>query len=105
MVDTETGELYDPQTIKEHIYYPCPNHPDTGTPIAGLLPNWDLICREVLNIAKYLCQLEYLGFDVAITPDGFCVLEINVHQDLHKVNLFSDEIKEFFDRKIMYKKG
>ena len=42
LVDKETGELYEPQTIKEHIYYPCPNHPDTGTPIAGQLPHsWE----------------------------------------------------------------
>jgi len=105
MVDKETGELYEPQTIQEHIYYPCPNHPDTGTPIAGQLPHWDLICSKVLEISRYLCELEYLGFDIAITPEGFCVLEINIHQDLHKANLFSEEINEFFRRKISYKRG
>ena len=105
MVNPETGELYDPQTIKDHIYYPCPNHPDTGTPISGPLPHWDLICKEVLRISRYLCELEYLGFDIAITQEGFCVLEINIHQDLHKVNLYSEEINEFFRRKINYKKG
>lgn len=104
MVDPETGELYQPQTIKEHIYYDCPTHPDTGTPISGLLPNWDLVCEKVLAISRYLCELEYLGFDVAITEEGFCVLEINIHQDLHKVNCFSEEINEFFRKKIAYKK-
>ena len=105
MVDKDTGELYEPQTIKDHIYYPCPTHPDTGTPIVGPLPNWELICEKVLEISKYLCELEYLGFDIVITPEGFCVLEINIHQDLHKVNLYSEEINEFFRRKINYKKS
>lgn len=105
MVDTETGELYKPQTIKDHVFYDCPNHPDTGTPISGRLPNWDLVCEKVLDISRYLCELEYLGFDVAITEEAFCVLEINIHQDLHKVNDFSDEVNEFFHKKIAYKNG
>lgn len=104
MVDPQTGELYQPQTIKEHIYYDCPNHPDTGTPISGLLPNWDIVCKAVLDISRYLCELEYLGFDVAITEKGLCILEINIHQDLHKVNTFSEEINEFFRRKIEHKR-
>lgn len=104
MVDKETGELSEPQTISEHIYYDCPNHPDTGTPIKGFLPHWDILREKVLAIARTMPELEYLGFDVTISPDGIQVLEINIHQDLHKANTFSPEINEFFKEKIRLKK-
>ncbi len=105
MVDKETGELYQPETIKDHVFYPCPNHPDTGTPIAGFLPHWDMVRQGVLDICRYLCELEYLGFDVAITEEGFTILEINIHQDLHKVATFTDEMNEFFRHVIERKKS
>ena len=105
MVDTETGELYNPEQLKDHVYVACPKHPDTGIPISGVLPNWDYVKENILTICRYLCELEYLGFDVAITNDGFQILEINIHQDLHKVASFSPEIMDFFHRKIRLKGG
>ena len=105
MVDSETGELHDPETIAEHRFHPCPVHPDTGTPIAGFLPNWQEIREKVLDICRYLGELEYLGFDIAITEEGFQVIEINIHQDLHKVATHSQEIKDFFAEKIRIKKS
>ena len=105
MVRKETGELYQPETIKDHKFYDCPNHPDTGTPIAGFLPNWDYVCKRVLEISRYLGELEYLGFDIAITEDGFNLLEINIHQDLHKVATFDQEMLDYFHHKVSYKKN
>lgn len=103
MVDPETGEMYNPETITDHKFNPCPNHPDTGTAISGKIPHWDLVRQRVLDICRYMCELEYLGFDIAITEDGFQVIEINIHQDLHKVATHSDEIRAFFRRKIANK--
>ena len=103
MIDKETGQLYRPETISKHVFHDCPVHPDTGTPIAGYLPHWELLRKTVLDIARYLGELEYLGFDVAITNEGLCILEINIHQDLHKVADFTDEMNEFFSRKIRNK--
>lgn len=99
-VDKDTGELYKPETIKEHVFYDCPVHPDTGTVIAGKLPHWNLIKNKIVEISRYLCELEYLGFDIAITEKGFQILEINIHQDLHKVASFDEEIREYFKRKV-----
>lgn len=103
MIDKETGELYQPEQLVKHRYIPCPTHPDTGTPIAGKIPNWELVKEKVPEICRYFCELEYLGFDVAITNEGFQILEINIHQDLHKVADFTDEINEFFRRKMKQK--
>lgn len=104
MIDKDSGEIYMPQTIREHIFYDCPVHPDTGTPISGMIPNWQEIRSAVLEVATYLGELEYLGFDMALTETGPCILEINIHQDLHKVAMFTDEMNEFFRKKITRKK-
>lgn len=104
-VNKETGELYQPETIKDHVFYDCPVHPDTGTPIAGFLPHWDLVRTKILEICRYFCELEYLGFDVAITDAGFQILEINIHQDLHKVATYDEDIKDFFRRKMELKRA
>lgn len=106
MIDTETGRLYDPESLKDHIYYPCPTHPDTGVEIGGIVvPHWDMICEKVQEICRLMPELEYLGFDVAVTEEGFNVMEINIHQDLHKVAMHSDEIREYFRERIEYKKS
>lgn len=104
MINMETGVMYDPESLRDHVYYPCPKHPDTGTEIAGIqIPHWNLIRQKVVEICQLFPELEYLGFDIAVTEDSFNVMEINIHQDLHKVALHSDEIREFYRDKIRYK--
>lgn len=104
MLDMDTGVLYDAETIKDHVFYPCPVHPDTGVQIEGFrIPHWKQVCEGVLDICRAMPELEYLGFDVAVTEDSFIVLEINIHQDLHKAALFTEEIMDFYHRQIRYK--
>ena len=80
------------------------HHPDTGTLLEGYLPNWETVKKGVYDISMMIPQLEYLGFDIAITEDGFKILEINIHQDIHKAHEFTEEINRFFSEKIQYKK-
>lgn len=91
--------------LKDHRYIRMDNHPDTGTFLEGFLPNWDIVKEGVLKISKMMPQLEYLGFDIAITEEGFKIVEINIHQDIHKAHEFSSEINDFFNDKIMHKKN
>lgn len=90
--------------LKNHKYVEIEEHPDTGTVLKGYLPNWELVKRGVIEVSKMMPQLEYLGYDIAITDDGFKILEINIHQDIHKAHEYSTEVNEFFKRKIAYKK-
>lgn len=83
-------------------------HPDTNVPIEALLPNWEPIVDKVLEIADYLGQLSWLGFDVVITDDGFKILEINSHQDIswyqHFYPLLEDNpASEFLNKKLKEK--
>lgn len=104
MVDVESGEMYNPERIVNHIFEACPEHPDTGVKIEGKIPNWETVCENVLAMCRYVPEIEYLGFDVAITDEAFQIIEINIHQDLHKVATHSEEIKSFFRDKIKNKR-
>lgn len=53
-------------------------HPDTGVVLNGTkIQNWDIIKKGLVSICKHLGSLDYFGFDVVITNDGFKILEIN----------------------------
>ena len=99
-VDVVTGKLYNPETLKNHEFVPCQFHPDTGTPIDGVIPNWEEVKAGVTHICETLSTLEYLGFDIVVTNDGFKVLELNTHQDLHKYVEYCDDIKNYFRKKL-----
>lgn len=103
-VDLESGRLHSGEQSSNHNVVPCVRHPDSGIEIDGLVPHWDEVKQTVRDICVYIAQLEYLGFDVAITNDGFKILEINTHQDLHRYPNYDPRLKEYFRRKIAYKK-
>lgn len=106
MIDMDTGKTYQPETIVDHVFHSCPAHPDTGTVIDGFqIPCWQEAKKLVLDISRSMPELEYLGYDVAITETGPQIIEINIHQDLHKCNTFSKEIMDFFNDKISQKKA
>ena len=99
-VDMETGEYGNGMQIKDHQFIRIDTHPDTGTALHGVIPNWEFIKRRLVDISSYLCQLEYLGFDVVCTPEGFVLLEINSHQDLHRLRYYDPRVKDFFFYKL-----
>ncbi len=103
-IDMDSGEMYKPEILVNHFYEDCEFHKDTGVKIEGVIPNWEIIKKGVFNICRWMPELEYLGFDIAVTDDSFKIIEINIHQDLHKVAHYSTEIKEFFKEKISMKK-
>ena len=104
MID-EDGYIYEPQKIINHKFYLCDEHPDTKTIISGIkVPNWGKMKKGIIEVCKSMPELEYLGFDIAITPGGFQIIEINIHQDLHKVAEHTDEVRRFYKNKIEFKK-
>ena len=102
-VDKDSGFYDRAGLLKNHQYQSIKFHPDTGTLLEGYLPNWDIVKSGVYKIANSMPQLEYLGFDVVITEEGFKILEINIHQDIHKAHEFDKPINDFFISKIAYK--
>ncbi len=94
-VNADTGEYYGAEMLVGHEFRPCDVHPDSGAPLRGTLPNWELVCRRVCEVTAYLTPMEYLGFDIVITADGFRILEINTHQDLHRYPEYPREVKDY----------
>lgn len=99
-LDLESGEILTAEMLCGHVFTPCAVHPDSKTPIAGKLPYWAEIKAKIEEICRYICPLEYLGFDIVITDEGFKILEINTHQDLHKYPTYPSAVKEFFNQKM-----
>lgn len=103
-VDVDTGRYYDAEQLQDHVIVPCPYHPDTNVYIEGYLPEWEKVKKYLIDICSYFGQLEYLGFDVALSDEGVRILEINKYQDLHRCAFYSDVVQEFFKEKIQSKK-
>ncbi|MCI6574313.1 MAG: hypothetical protein MSC53_03980 [Arcanobacterium sp.] len=78
-VDLETGEFLYPArhgVITDGIEYS--EHPDTGVLLVGFhTPLFQEAKEFVLRAAKVVPQMRYVGWDVAVTPDGPAIVEGN----------------------------
>lgn len=109
LIDIDTGifkggyRFENEQLIKIDIHF------DTKEKIEGEIPYWDKIKEKVMQIGDYLVELEYLGFDIAVTDKGFKIIEINSFQGIDffqvKYPLKSLNIKsgKYFKRKLKIK--
>ncbi|KHK97339.1 hypothetical protein LK09_11065 [Microbacterium mangrovi] len=75
MLDDDGVALYPAVDKHSHIFR---THPVTGTAIAGFaVPRYDEIVTMVDGLARRIPQIPYVGWDIAITPDGPAVIEAN----------------------------
>lgn len=102
-IDVDSGTYNNGLRIVNHVFISTERHPDTNAELNGVIPNWDVIKQGIKDISRHLPQLEYLGFDVVCTPDGFTILEINSHQDLHRYPYLDQQIKDFYFYKLRRK--
>ncbi len=103
-IDVETGRFHDAKIVLGNSIEDCPVHPDTGAPIEGYLPNWDKVKADVLAVATSIQQLEYFGFDLAITPDGIKFPEINRFPDYPAVEKYTERTRDYLLYKLDGKK-
>ncbi len=60
--------------------YTCEMHPDTHVVWKNeMLPNWNKIKEKIKQVCHHISSLDYLGFDVIISENGFNFCEINTH--------------------------
>lgn len=53
-------------------------HPNSGIPLKNMeIPNFQEIKKKVLHISDNFPYLRYIGWDVAVTEDGFKIIETN----------------------------
>ena len=103
-IDPETGRFHDAKIVindrLEDIYI----HPDTGAVIDGYLPHWDGVREKVLEVARSIPQLEWFGFDLAVTKDGIKFPEINRFPDFPAVEKYSAGTRDYLLYKLQKKK-
>jgi hypothetical protein len=104
-IDVESGKYWNGKKVNYYKIENCPNHPDTHVLVEGYISGWDFIKKKIIAISKYLFAVEYLGFDIGITEDGFKVIEINSHQGIKYLQLFesiykNDSANSYFQTKI-----
>ncbi len=85
-VDVATGRFGDARTLIDNRLVREDVHTDTGVPMEGELPHWDFVRERVLAMAAAVPQLEYMGFDVAITQEGLKLLEVNRYPDYPRIS-------------------
>ena len=93
-IDVETG-IVDTLAIDEeaHEYLV---HPISGQVFPGLqIPFWEEAKAAVLNAAREVPDMRFIGWDVAITETGICVVEGNHRPD--------PCVRQFVDRRGWYK--
>lgn len=79
-------------------------HPETGAPLAGVrVPGWGDIRRRILELAGANAILPYVGWDIAVAPRGFRVIEGNSYSgvnllQIHGPLLTDDRVRAFFRR-------
>ncbi|MGN0457357.1 MAG: sugar-transfer associated ATP-grasp domain-containing protein [Eubacterium sp.] len=103
-IDIDTGRFYDAKIIEANEIKPCLYHPDTNVKIEGYLPNWEKVKADVLRVAKSIPQLEYFGFDLALTSEGLKFPEINRFPDYPAIEKLSPQTMDYLLYKLEQKK-
>ena len=94
-VDMETGKIHNPKMIDGNNIIKTKNHPDTDVAIEGYIPHFDSIKESVIKISKELEQIEWLGFDIAITENGIKIPEINRSPGFPKIEDYSKDTIDY----------
>ena len=105
-INLETGIIENPMiwSQKKHKTVKVDRHPGTRVLITGTsVPNWTAIIKEILELHRSINFIKYVGWDLAITPDGFAIVEANYASDLiglqlDKPLLLDKEHKRFFSK-------
>ena len=103
-VDRETGWYHDAKIITSNSIEPCPNHPDTGVLMEGYIPHYQQVKETILDVARSIPEMEYFGFDVAVTEDGIKFPEINRFPDYPRIEKLSPETMHYLLKKLDEKK-
>lgn len=75
-IDVETGIIDYPAVDGENHAYNI--HPITNVSIVGFqIPQWDAVKAMVLEAANVIPQVRYVGWDVAVSKKGPCLIEGN----------------------------
>lgn len=87
-IDPETGEFGRGRIVYANKVVESRCHPVSGVPAEGVIDCWPEVLTMMRDISLQLGPVEYLGFDVGITPDGPRIMEINSHSGIIYIQTF-----------------
>ena len=74
-IDVATGTVY---AAADELGRGYEIHPDTGVPLIGFtVPKWQEALSIVRQMAQVIPSVRYVGWDVALTPKGWVMIEGN----------------------------
>ncbi len=89
-IDVPTGRVSS-KGIGKHDVTPLIYHPQTQICMLGYqIPLWDQVTAACCEAAKLLPQCRFIGWDVAITPDGVELIEGNHNPDYELIEFLGD---------------
>ena len=93
-IDVDTGLVTTPAIGMDRREYVA--HPLSGQVFLGFrVPRWEEAKRTVIAAAKEVPGMRYIGWDVAVTEDGVCLIEGNDRADIC--------VRQFVDRQGWYR--
>lgn len=94
LINTETGEFSQGRKPSGERFQDCHIHPDSGEPLEGTVPHWQLIKEKLLEIFSHLPQMSIMGFDVAVVENGFKIHEINSLPAIYNIQTYVPAYKD-----------
>ena len=93
-IDVDTGIVDTLAIDMKRREYVC--HPESGEVFPGLrIPHWEEARQLVIDAAREVPEMRYIGWDVAVTDSGVCLIEGNDRADIC--------VRQFVDRHGWYK--
>ncbi|WBL19789.1 sugar-transfer associated ATP-grasp domain-containing protein [Citricoccus sp. NR2] len=95
-IDLETGRLSRAGQLpdgREQKWFT--HHPDTGSQIEGAqVPYWEEVRTLITEAAQRLTFMEYIGWDVIISPTGPVILEANINSGMNVLQVHGPLLKD-----------
>ena len=105
-IDIETGRLSRASQLpdgRDLVWFA--SHPDSGAQIEGAqVPFWEEVKELVLDGANRLNFMEYIGWDIIVSPTGPVILEANVNSGMNVLQvhgpLMADpRVRRYFEKR------
>lgn len=75
------------------------HHPNTGHPLVGFqIPKWDAAKKTALRLSKKIPTTRFCGWDLALTNDGWIMIEGNETSEFIGIQIFGKACKPALDK-------
>ncbi|MDQ3398324.1 MAG: hypothetical protein M3511_11260, partial [Deinococcota bacterium] len=77
-IDLDTGKMTSAKKHPARTKQEFTRHPETDAQIEGVeVPHWQEVKEGLLQMVAALPFVKFVGWDVVVTEEGFCILEGN----------------------------